>query len=109
VNQVETRELLYSQPDQIGVGRGAESLPQQTCRLFGGSSSITALPNKRRGLIEAVSLMRFQIINQSFGLKFPHDKIVRARCRQKHRCLHNFRIDGIGDFYPCLVLKSMAI
>ncbi len=61
---MEAFQLIKSQPDQTLIYVCALLLPKQACNIGDGGLPITILPDKCRRAVQAMRLIRLQIINQ---------------------------------------------
>jgi hypothetical protein len=79
--QMISTELIERQPDDLFVDRLLQALCKRQCDLFRRSATVTAPPDQRRSLIEAMSSITIEIINESFVRKCLHDEPLFSRAR----------------------------
>ena len=74
-------ELIERQPDDFFVYRLLQALSESARDLFRRGATITASPDQRRGLIEAMSPITIEIVNEGFVGECLHDEALFSRAR----------------------------
>jgi len=74
-------KLIERQPDDLFVDRLLHALRERARDLFRRGATITAHPDQRRSLIEAMSPITIEIVNESFVGECLHDKALFSRPR----------------------------
>jgi hypothetical protein len=103
---MKTLKLFDCQPNQISIDGSIQLALQRTRRLGGGCFAIALLPNQSRGLVEAMRLVSFPIVNQSFVVQFADHQIVRARTWQQGSAFH-FQDPCVLDWRKLFFITSV--
>ena len=74
-------KLIERQPDKLFIDRLLQALSERARDLFRRAATITASPDQRRRLIEAMGPITIEIVNQGFVGECLHDKALFSRAR----------------------------
>jgi hypothetical protein len=97
LDKVKTLELLDCQPDKINVHGFIKLFLKPGAYSFGRSFSVALLPNQRGGVIEAMGLVRFPIVDKSLVVQLTNHKPVDARTRHYDSAFHQDSPPFIGN------------
>jgi hypothetical protein len=79
VEQMISIKLIECQPDDLFIDRVLQTLSKRARDLFRRVATITAPPDQRRSLIQAMSPITIEIINKSFVGQCLHDQAFFSR------------------------------
>jgi len=74
-------KLIERHPDNLFVDRVLQAPGQRLGDLLGRGAAIAASPDQRRSLVEAMSPITIEIVNEGFVGECLHDEALFSRAR----------------------------